>query len=158
MSSRQLITAIATFAISASAFAYRAPSGTAYRSQPRVLDSRQVNRSDRHSDRSLKAAIKAKRKEVKQLRKAGDPRAAQAEQELRFLRDQRKQNHGQARNNHQFDDRGNRQFGDGDRDGDRVHGKQHRDHKDDDGDRVKARHDRHDDDDDDDQDDDDHHR
>ena len=164
MNSRNLIMAVATLAISTSAFAYRAPSGTAYRSQPGMLDNRGIARNDRNSDRSLKQAIKAQRNEAKQLRKAGDPRAAQSEQDLRRLQDQWRQTHGRSRDNRQFDDRGNRQFNDrsavrdDDRDGDRVHGKQEREH-DDDGDRAQRKHqDKHhkDHDDDRDQDDDDH--
>ena len=145
MNSRHLITAVVTLAISTSAFAYRAPSGSAYRSQPRVLDNRGIARNDRDSDRSLKQAIKAKRKEAKQLRKAGDPRAAQSEQDLRRLQDQWRQTHGRSRGNRQFDDRGNRQFNDrpdvrdDDREGDRVHGKQEREHHDD-GDRAQGKH------------------
>lgn len=145
MNSRHLITAVVTLAISTSAFAYRAPSSTAYRSQPRVLDNRGMARNDRDSDRSLRQAIKYKRKEARQLRKAGDPRAVQSEQDLRRLQDQWRQTHGGSRDNRQFDDRGNRQFNDrsgvrdDDRDGDRVHGKQEREH-DDDGDRAQGKH------------------
>ena len=145
MNSRHLIMAVTTLAISTSAFAYRAPSGTAYRSQPGVLDNRGIARNDRDSDRSLKQAIKAKRREAKQLRKAGDPRAAQSEQDLRRLQDQWQQTHGRSRGNRRFDDRGNGQLNDrpaireDDREGDRVHGKQEREH-DDDGDRAQGKH------------------
>ena len=132
MNSRQLVATVATLAISTSAFAYRAPSGTNYRSQPRAVDSRGITRNDASygtSDRDLKQAIKAKRREAKQLRKAGDPRAAQAEQELRSLQDQRHQLHGRSRDNRPYDSRDDRRSvnrdRDEDREGDRVHGKHH---------------------------------
>lgn len=138
MNSRTLITAVTAFAVSSSAFAYRAPSGTHYRAQARVVDNRGVvgnNTGYGTSDRDLKQAIKAKRKQARQFRKAGDPRAAQAEQELRVLQDRQRQWHASnhnKKNNRNADDRNlTQQNGrDGDREGDRVHGKQKKSEKD----------------------------
>lgn len=134
MTYRTLITAVTAFAISSSAFAYRAPSGTNYRAQPRVVDNRGVVPNDNRygtSDRDLKQAIKAKRKQVKQLRKAGDPRAAQAEQDLRVLQDRQRQAHARKHDNRNAEDRylGQDHRRD-DREGDRVHGKQKKHEKD----------------------------
>lgn len=132
MNSKTLITTVTAFAIASSAFAYRAPSGTNYRSQPRLNDRRGSLRNDtrNRSDHDLKHAIKEKRKQVHQLRKAGDPRAAQAQQELRWLQDERRQSQVEKEHSRDSSDRVGRQDDrEDDRHGDRVHGKERKEHE-----------------------------